>query len=180
MAGPGRNSRCPCGSGRKVKRCCGERKGPSDEGLARAYIASEARPAKRHLAGHDIGELEDLFAAAAELPAVHPELSVALPRLMTPHAQRVLDAIRDRDRDAVAAALPAVVRTCDSWAVRSDLARAVKALEDDDDIDACVAAAAIVDLSIDDSGVLETAVFAQLAIHAGVIDTWSGLTVAAG
>jgi len=35
MAGPGRNDPCPCGSGRKVKRCCGEHPGPGEDDLAR-------------------------------------------------------------------------------------------------------------------------------------------------
>ena len=30
MPGPGRNELCPRGSGRKVKRCCGQRRGPGD------------------------------------------------------------------------------------------------------------------------------------------------------
>jgi len=36
MPGPGRNDPCPCGSGRKVKRCCQQQRGPSEEQLARA------------------------------------------------------------------------------------------------------------------------------------------------
>ena len=36
MAGLGRNERCPCGSGRKVKRCCGVQRGPSEDELAKA------------------------------------------------------------------------------------------------------------------------------------------------
>jgi hypothetical protein len=53
MAGLGRNERCPCGSGRKVKRCCGVRRGPSEDELAKAFLAVEARAAARVLRDHD-------------------------------------------------------------------------------------------------------------------------------
>ena len=43
MPGPGRNDPCPCGSGRKVKRCCGEHRGPGENDLARAYLAHQAQ-----------------------------------------------------------------------------------------------------------------------------------------
>ena len=39
MPAPGRNQPCPCGSGRKVKRCCGEQRGPAEAQLERAFIA---------------------------------------------------------------------------------------------------------------------------------------------
>ncbi|MCA1700846.1 MAG: SEC-C domain-containing protein, partial [Actinobacteria bacterium] len=33
MPRAGRNEPCPCGSGRKVKRCCGQQRGPSNDDL---------------------------------------------------------------------------------------------------------------------------------------------------
>lgn len=45
VPGPGRNERCPCGSGRKVKRCCGQKRGSSAEQLAHAHLASRAQEA---------------------------------------------------------------------------------------------------------------------------------------
>lgn len=45
MAGRGRNEPCDCGSGRKTKRCCGERKGPSDSEMAKAFLAGLMKPA---------------------------------------------------------------------------------------------------------------------------------------
>lgn len=51
MPGPGRNELCPCGSGRKVKRCCGVQRGPSEEHLARAHVALLAREAAVDLQG---------------------------------------------------------------------------------------------------------------------------------
>jgi hypothetical protein len=182
MAGPGRNSRCPCGSGRKVKHCCGEHKGPSDERVARAYVATEARPAARHLRRHldNHDEFDDLIDEAAELPTSYAELSVPLPRLTTPDMQRLRDGLRSWDRDGVTEVLPRIVAACDSWAVRADLVRAVRALEADGEVSTCVAAAAVVDLSVEESELLRMAVFAAVAVDAGVVDTLSGLRVAAG
>ena len=45
MAQQGRNERCQCGSGRKVKRCCGVRRGPSEAELAKAFLHQQARSA---------------------------------------------------------------------------------------------------------------------------------------
>jgi hypothetical protein len=42
MAQQGRNERCPCGSGRKVKRCCGVQRGPSEVELAKAWLYQQA------------------------------------------------------------------------------------------------------------------------------------------
>src|SRR6266536_1619357 len=65
MAGLGRNERCPCGSGRKVKRCCGVRRGPSEDELAKAFLAVEACRAAGVLDGCDDEELEGLRASLA-------------------------------------------------------------------------------------------------------------------
>ena len=73
MPGPGRNELCPCGSGRKVKRCCGQRRGPGEEDLARAYLAHQGRAAARHLRGLDDDELGDLFDELFELPRIPDE-----------------------------------------------------------------------------------------------------------
>lgn len=61
MPGPGRNEPCPCGSGRKVKRCCGVRRGPSEDQLARAYVASLARDAARELADTTLAQRRRLW-----------------------------------------------------------------------------------------------------------------------
>jgi hypothetical protein len=64
MPGPGRNDPCPCGSGRKVKRCCEQQRGPSEEQLARAHVALLARNAAR-----DISHLPDDALHGARRPA---------------------------------------------------------------------------------------------------------------
>ena len=43
MAKLGRNEPCPCGSGRKVKLCCGTHRGPSPEDLAWQTLHDQAR-----------------------------------------------------------------------------------------------------------------------------------------
>ena len=58
MPGSGRNQPCPCGSGRKTKHCCGEHRGPSEDQLARAHVAT--------LAHHAIGDLDGLSDRALE------------------------------------------------------------------------------------------------------------------
>ncbi|MGI8559112.1 MAG: SEC-C metal-binding domain-containing protein, partial [Solirubrobacteraceae bacterium] len=68
MPGPGRNELCPCGSGRKVKRCCGQRRGPGEDDLSRAYLAHQARAAARELGHLDDDELLELFDDLSELP----------------------------------------------------------------------------------------------------------------
>ena len=60
MAGVGRNERCPCGSGRKVKRCCGVQRGPSEDELAKAFLAVEARAAAWVLRDHDDEQLDTI------------------------------------------------------------------------------------------------------------------------
>ncbi|MGH9119156.1 MAG: SEC-C metal-binding domain-containing protein [Acidimicrobiales bacterium] len=179
MARVGRNARCPCGSGSKVKRCCGERKGPSEEQLARAFVAGEARAAARKMLRHDKDELHELFEDVLDLPGLDGSLVVRLPRLTTPEIQRLGDALFDDDADAVDAALPAAVARCDTWTARAGLARAVTRLRDDDRIDGCVAAVALVDLNHKRSALLTSSVIQAVAIDAGAVDTRSGLLVAA-
>ena len=79
MPGPGRNQPCPCGSGRKTKRCCGQQRGPSDEQLARAHLATLA-----HDAIHDLADLSDqaldmLWEGLFDLPTIDLSLHVKLP-----------------------------------------------------------------------------------------------------
>src|SRR5947209_8642841 len=54
MADGRRNAPCSCGSGRKAKRCCGIRRGPSESDLARAGLACR-----------DAGRVDAVVASAA-------------------------------------------------------------------------------------------------------------------
>ncbi len=100
MPGPGRNDPCPCGSGRKVKRCCGEHRGPGENDLARAYLAHQARDAARRLRRLDDDQLRELFDDLFELPELDLALTITLPQLLTPDLQRLFDAVKADDPDA--------------------------------------------------------------------------------
>src|SRR5690349_8692964 len=76
MPRPGRNDPCPCGSGRKVKRCCGERRGPSQDELARAHVAQLARQAVPTLASLSDRALDHLWEGLIDLPGVDYSLLV--------------------------------------------------------------------------------------------------------
>jgi tetratricopeptide (TPR) repeat protein len=56
MAKPGRNDPCPCGSGKKYKRCCRDK----DEAAERAALA--AAPPPPHPPGHLPGRVADIAA----------------------------------------------------------------------------------------------------------------------
>ena len=75
MINYGRNDPCPCGSGRKAKRCCGVGRGPGREELARAFLAVEARRAVLALVGVTGRELRDLFEDLMELPSIDLSLT---------------------------------------------------------------------------------------------------------
>ncbi len=100
MPGPGRNQPCPCGSGRKTKHCCGQQRGPSEEQLARAHLATLA-----HDAVHDLDRPLRRSARASsgrslfDLPTIDLSLHVKLPELITPELQRLRDAVADDDPD---------------------------------------------------------------------------------
>jgi len=114
MGAAGRNERCDCGSGRKAKRCCGVRRGPSEADLARAFLAGQARSAARTLRACSDEELDDLQAEMLELPTVDTSLQLPLPRLLTPDVDRLLVAIEEGDLDEIDAALPAVLARVDT------------------------------------------------------------------
>ncbi len=100
MPGPGRNDPCPCGSRRKVKRCCGERRGPSLEQLARAHVAMLASGAARELADVCDDVLEELWDGLVDLPARDLSLLVTLPKLIGPDLQHLPAAAAIPDLDS--------------------------------------------------------------------------------
>jgi SEC-C motif len=180
MAGAGRNQQCPCGSGRKVKHCCGEVRGPSQELRDRSFLAGQRDLAVDHLALHSRADVGELLEELLDLPQLDHRLVVPLPRLITPELSQLQDAIRAEDDEAVEATLPAVVAGCDTPAARACFARAVIELRDARRLGECVAAAALFDLSLDDSILIRASVVEAAAIDAGAARTSSGLLLAAG
>ena len=100
MARVGRNEPCPCGSGRKAKRCCGVRGGPSEESLARAFLAHVSREAAWELRNVRGVEFEALLDGLTGLPALDLSLHVVLPKLVSPALDRFLEAFAENDPEA--------------------------------------------------------------------------------
>ena len=179
MAGYRRNDPCPCGSGRKAKRCCGVSRGPSAEELARAFLAAEALPAALQLAGLTESELRGLFDDLVELPSLDLSLVLRLPDLLSPELCRLLEAVEDDDRDAADEALPAALARVDTVEARAALARAVLALRDAGRVAPRVAALALVDLEGGGEALLTASLIQAAAISVGAARTPNGLVVAA-
>jgi len=179
MPGPGRNEPCPCGSHRKVKRCCGERRGPGEDDLARAFLAQHARAAAHELHHLPEQQLRDLFDDLFELPAIDLALTITLPPMLTPELQRLYDAVRDNDYDAGEEVIPAILASLDTHAERARLAREVLRLRDARRLDPPLAAAAIIDLDSGLPAFIRACLIHTAFINTGVTRTPGGLRLAA-
>jgi plasmid stabilization system protein ParE len=179
MPGPGRNDPCPCGSGRKVKRCCGQHRGPREHDLARAYLAHRARDAARKLRHLDDDELHDLFEELFELPELDLALTITLPQLLTQDLQHLFDAIKADDVDAAEDVIPTILDQLDTPVERAGLAHAVLELRDSRRLDSLLAAAAIIDLASRSRLLLRASLIHAALIHTGRIRTPGGLRLAA-
>lgn len=174
----GRNAPCGCGTGRKVKHCCGQRRGPSEFGLAAAEIAVAGRAAARRLARIDEETFTSNHDTMLGLPDIDDEMVVDLPRLHTLEVERLGVAIEDEDPVAMADALRAVLAVCDSPMTRRSLLRAVELLFESGRIDRAVADVAAFDLSRPESELLEVSVLQAVAVDSGAAPTAGGLLVA--
>jgi SEC-C motif len=179
MPGPGRNELCPCGSGRKVKRCCGQRRGPGDDELARGYLAHQALAAARQLRGLDDDELRDLFDDLFELPKLDLALTITLPQLLTPDLQHLFEAVKADDPDAADEVIPEILDSLDTPVERARLARAIINLRDTKRFDSLLAAAAIIDLDGRSRILLHACLIHAAFIHTGITRTPGGLRLAA-
>jgi SEC-C motif len=179
MATPGRNDPCPCGSGRKVKRCCGEHRGPGEDDLSRAYLAHQARHAARRLRHLDDDELRELFDDLIELPELDLTLTITLPQLLTPDLQRLFDAVKADDPDAGDDVIPRILNQLDTPVERARLARTIIHLRDTKRLDSLLAAAAIIDLDSRSRILLNASLVHAAFIHTGRLRTPGGLRLAA-
>lgn len=179
MPGPGRNDPCPCGSGRKVKRCCGEQRGPSADQLARAHLAALAHDAVKDLAGLSDQALDILWKRLFDLPTIDLSLHVTLPELITPELQLLRDAITDDDPDRGWDELRAVTEQIDTPQQRARLADAILRLRSQNQLTRTQAAYAIYHLNTQSQHLLAASVTHTVAVAVGATRTPGGLQIAA-
>jgi hypothetical protein len=126
----GRNELCGCGSGRKVKRCCGVVRGPSEESLALAFLRTAAREVAGPARALSEREFALLFADLVDLPCLDLSLQIELPKLLSPALGRLCEAMTEDDEIAAEAAIEEVLDELDTPRARARLARAVMAARD--------------------------------------------------
>jgi hypothetical protein len=179
MPAPGRNQPCPCGSGRKTKRCCGQTRGPSEDQLARAHAAQLARQAIPDLAGLSDRALDHLWEGLMDLPSVDFSLLVTLPKLIGPDLQRLRESIEHDDPDWGWDALTAVHQQIDTPQQRARLADAIVRLRDQHRINRRQAAYALLDLDSRSTRFIAASLLEAVAVSIGVNRTPGGLQIAA-
>ena len=175
----GRNELCSCGSGRKVKRCCGVVRGPSEASLALAFLRTAAREAAMPAGAWTETEFAAKFAELVDLPCLDLSLQVELPKLLSPAMGRLCEAVARGDRLAGEAVLDEVLDEFDTPLERARLARAVIAARDGGVCDRLLAAVALIDLAGAPSVLLCASVLQSVAVRAGVARTPAGVLLAA-
>jgi SEC-C motif len=179
MPRPARNDPCPCGSGRKVKRCCGERRGPSEDELARAHVAQLFHHTVDELHGLSDRALDRLWDGLIDLPALDLSLQVTLPKLIGPDLERLREAIEHDDPDWGSDALTAVHKQIDTPQQRARLADAIMRLRDQHRITRRQAAYAILDLHTKSTRLVAASLIEAVAVQIGAHRTPGGLHIAA-
>jgi hypothetical protein len=179
MSRVGRNQPCPCGSGRKTKRCCGQRRGPSEPDLAKARLAHHAISAARTLAHLPDRRLLELFDELPDLPARDLSLLVALPELVSPELASLYRALTADDIDHADELLPALLERLDTPQSRARLADAIAHLRAAGRLDPLLAAAAHIDLDSRSQLLIRASLIEAAALAAGTTRTPGGLLLAA-
>lgn len=179
MPKPGRNQPCPCGSGHKTKHCCGQRRGPSDDQLDRAFVAQHSRWAAAEIGHLPRAVLLDLWQSVTELPDHDLSLVVALPTLISPELEQLLQAAIDDDPDTADEVMPAVLSTIDTPRQRAQLARGVLNLRNNGQLSTHQAAAAIIDLAGESQTLIRSSLINAVFIKIGHLRTPGGLRLAA-
>ncbi|MBA2273188.1 MAG: SEC-C domain-containing protein [Actinobacteria bacterium] len=177
MGKPRRNDQCTCGSGRKVKHCCGVRSGPSEAALAKAFLSAQARAAAVDLISLGEADLARLYGELFDLPEHDLSLMTPLPEVFTSDLARLCRAAARMDPDATDAALPGVLARADTPVARAALARAVIALRDSGQLDDKLAAGALVDLDSRSSALMRASLIQSVLVEVGAARTPSGLVV---
>jgi hypothetical protein len=177
MAQQGRNERCRCGSGRKVKRCCGVQRGPSEAELAKAFLHQQAQVAALVLETRSDPEVVALLEAATRLPTQEVSMQLPLPRLLSPALERLRAAVADDEPEEVAAVLPAALAEVDTPPVRAGLVRAVQGLREAGRVSDQLAAAVAVEQASRSTELLKASLVEAVAVSVGAATTPSGLLV---
>ncbi len=176
MAKVKRNAPCPCGSGKKAKRCC---HGPVEYLDVRIMPLEVYRDSICELGGTTRAEFDDLFGELVDLPELDLSLQVPLPNVWTPAIDRAVSALDEDDEDGFDKALRDVVSRVDTTRQRLLLARSVVLLRDAGKISKKLAALAMIELDQEDSAFFRSSVAQSLAVLADDQPTPSGLLVAA-
>ena len=179
MAKIGRNALCSCGSGLKVKRCCGVARGPSQESVALGFLGSAAREVAGPAGALSEREFAGLLGELVDLPCLDLSLQVELPKLLSPALGRLCEAIAEDDELAGDSVIEDVLDELDSPLERARLARAVLALRDAGRCDRLLAAVAVIDLASGSRLLLCASVIESVAVRAGVARTPGGVLLAA-
>jgi hypothetical protein len=175
MAKVRRNGPCPCGSGRKAKRCCAGLAQVVDVG----FLPSEMfEAAIAELPGTSQIDMRALFEQLLYLPEIDLSLQVPLPGILTPEMDRAIRALREDDGEEFDRALVQLVPLVDTADRRIELARAVLSLRDGGRIPRKLAAMAVLELDRQTSTFFLSSVAESLAVLAGDRRTPSGLLVA--
>lgn len=174
----GRNEPCPCGSGQKVKRCCGQQRGPSPETLAWQCLHEHARNFAPVLRGYSEIDIDQLLEYVIQLPVHHLCLQVRLPRIAPPQLEQ-LRAHIGKDVDDIVDAVQVAATAIDGPHLRLTLAAAAAQLCHDDEIDIEDLALIIIDLARPTSLFVSASLIAATAVSMGRCPTPAGLLVAA-
>jgi SEC-C motif len=172
----GRNEPCPCGAGRKVKRCCGQSRGPSADDLGWLFLRQQARKFAPVLRDYEELELAELLERVIEMPVRHLSLQVRLPPIWRPELERLREAmvvgndLADVVQDATAA--------IDGPLVRVSLARAAGELCQRDKLDVESVAVIMVDLARPTSVFVSASLIAATSVALGRCPTPAGLLIA--
>lgn len=179
MAKVGRNETCPCGSGRKAKRCCYSAERLEAEVQVRRRLRTLVAQSLPDLADVDGDELRELVHQAIHLPERDLSLQVRLPALASPEVERAAAALLADDDYEFDDWVMKVALQLATPERRLEVAQAVADLRDQDKIDRRVAAVALLDLGeASESAVFLASVAESIAVSAGRERTPSGLLVA--
>ena len=163
----------------KAKRCCGVRRGPSEDSLAVAFLMGAARDVAGLAGGFSEHEFTRFLAELVDLPCLDLSLQIELPKVLSPAVGRLCEAIAEDDEFAGDAVIDQVLDELDTPVARERLARAVIALRDRGRLPRGLAAVALIDLASGSRQLVCASVIEAVAVCVGAARTPGGLLLAA-